>query len=121
MSGLNVTKEQFLNSLLLNPKKFNKYIYDQMKINSTLRWGFSHGMYVFGVDSPAEFVLKAKNYYLEEIPEKIQCPTLIIDVENEIFFKGQAKRLYNTLTCNKDYIFFTSEEGAGSHCQKEQN
>lgn len=118
ISGLNVTKEQLLNSLLLNPKKFNKYIYDQMKINSTLRWGLSHGMYVFGVDSPAEFVLKAKNYYLEELPEKIQCPTLIIDVENEIFFKGQAKHLYNTLTCNKDYIFFTSEEGAGSHCQE---
>ncbi len=113
----NTTRKDFFNSARLNPEKFNKYIYDQAKIDPQVRWGISHGMYVFGVKSPADYVLKAEDYYLEGVSEKIQCPTLVIDGENEGFFKGQAIPLYDALNCKKDYMFFTSEEGAAAHCQ----
>jgi hypothetical protein len=30
---------------------------------------------------------------------------------------GQAKKLYDALTCEKEYMLFTAEEGAGDPCQ----
>lgn len=113
----NISRNNFFKSSRLHPDEVNKAIYEQAKTNMEIRWGISHGMYVFGVDSPAEYCLKAENYYLKGIAEKIQCPTLVIDEENEGFFIGQAKPLYNELTCKKDYMLFTSDEGAEEHCQ----
>ena len=31
--------------------------------------------------------------------------------------RGQAKELYEALRCPKDYVLFTAEEGAASHCE----
>ena len=31
--------------------------------------------------------------------------------------KGEPQRLYDALTCPKEFILFTAEEGAGLHCQ----
>lgn len=77
----------------------------------------SHGMYVSHAKTPAEYLLKTENYYLKGIAEKIKCPTLVIDTENENFFPGQAKALYDELECRKDFMLFTKEEGAEEHCQ----
>ena len=45
------------------------------------------------------------------------CPTLVVESENEAFFRGQAMRLFEALKCPKDFMMFTEEEGAGEHCQ----
>ena len=82
-----------------------------------MKWSSSHGMYVFGVDSPAEFISKMGKFYLKGVAEKIQCPTLILDADDDKLLGGQAKPLYDVLTCKKDYILFSSEYGAGAHCQ----
>lgn len=81
-------------------------------------WALKHGMYVFGAKSLRDFFLKAKDYYLEGLAQQIQCPTLILDSENENNFPGQAKRLYELLQCPKDYLMFTKEQGAAEHCQQ---
>ncbi len=52
---------------------------------------------------------------MEDVAGKIQCPTLIMDVEEEKMFVGQARPLYDALTCEKSFLLFTSEEGAGLH------
>ena len=109
--------KNLINFASSNPDKFNKSMYDEMKVNSKARWAISHGMYVFGVKTPAELVLQGKKFCLEGIAEKIKCPTLIIDAENDGLLGGQAKPLYEKLTCKKDYIMFTSEDGAEFHCQ----
>lgn len=74
-------------------------------------------MWVHNVDSPAELIKQWANYNLEGISTKITCPTLVLDSENEAFSKGQAKILYDSLTCPKDYHLFTAKDGAGEHCE----
>ena len=43
--------------------------------------------------------------------------TLVVDVESENSFPGEARKLYDALTCPKTWLYFTEEEGAGDHCQ----
>lgn len=113
----NITREDLLKSINLNPEKINNETYDSAKTNTSMKWSSSHGMYVFGVDSPAEFISKMGKFYLKGVAEKIQCPTLILDADDDKLLGGQAKPLYDVLTCKKDYILFSSEYGAGAHCQ----
>ena len=51
------------------------------------------------------------------IAERIRCPTLVCDAEADLFFKGQPQQLYEHLTCKKTLMSFSSEDGAGAHCE----
>lgn len=115
--GTDITRDELVYFAHSNPDKFNKDMDNAMKADSKARWAISHGMYVFGVNSPAELVLKGGKLYLKGIEEKIQCPTLVLDAENDGLLEGQAKPLYEKLKCKKEYMMFTSEEGAELHCQ----
>ncbi|MFJ1709460.1 alpha/beta fold hydrolase [Kitasatospora sp. NPDC088346] len=85
--------------------------------NATARWAFNHGMYVMGVDTPRAFGAAYLDHTLADgIAEKIQCPTLVCDAEEDEFFKGQPAQLYDHLTCPKTLMHFTVAEGAGAHC-----
>lgn len=116
-SIFNIPREEFLNFALSDSEKFNKAVKEKMELNSKAKWSFSHGMYVFGVNTPAEFILKVGDFYMKGLAEKIQCSTLIVDSENDKLLGDQARQLYEELTCYKDFILFTAEEGAESHCQ----
>ncbi|MEV7174437.1 alpha/beta fold hydrolase [Streptomyces sp. NPDC093224] len=81
------------------------------------RWAINHGMYVMGVDTPRAFNASYLDYTLADgIAERIQCPTLVCDAEEDMFFQGQPEQLYDHLTCPKTFMEFTTEEGAGAHC-----
>ncbi|MFJ3913686.1 alpha/beta hydrolase family protein [Streptomyces vinaceus] len=81
------------------------------------RWAINHGMYVMGVATPRAFNASYLDYTLAGgIAERIQCPTLVCDAEEDMFFKGQPEQLYEHLTCPKTLMVFTTEEGAGAHC-----
>ena len=47
----------------------------------------------------------------------IRCPTLVCDAQDDLFFKGQPQQLYDHLKCPRTLIRFTTEEGAGFHCE----
>lgn len=83
-----------------------------------LDWAIKHGMYVLGAKSIKDFLMKSKEYYLDGIAQKIKCPTFVTDSEHEKNFPGQAKKLYKSLVCPKDYLLFTKEQGAAEHCQQ---
>lgn len=100
-----------------DPDKFNENFEKIAKANPSLKWACENGMYVFGVDTPTEVILKLKDFSMEGVAEKIQCPTLILEAEEDKISVGQAKRLYDALTCEKTFMLFTSEEGAGKHCE----
>ncbi|MGY5101519.1 alpha/beta hydrolase family protein [Streptomyces sp. 900105245] len=81
------------------------------------RWAINHGMYVMGVDTPRAFNASYLDYTLQDgTAERIQCPTLVCDAEEDMFFKGQPEQLYDHLTCPRTLMTFTAEEGAGAHC-----
>jgi hypothetical protein len=81
------------------------------------RWGQENGMYTFQAATPVEFVRKALEYDLTPVASQVRCPTLVVDVESENSFPGEARKLYDALTCPKTWLYFTEEEGAGDHCQ----
>ncbi len=42
---------------------------------------------------------------------------LVTDPENEQFWPGQPRRLYEALGCPKELVCFTAVECADSHCE----
>lgn len=87
-----------------------------MGLVTGVRWGYSHGMWVFGVSSPFDLLRKTLDYTLKGTIEKIRCPTLVLEAEKDDSFPGQPKQVYNALKCPKSYILFTKEEGGEDHC-----
>lgn len=73
-------------------------------------------MFVHGIESPSQLLEEWKNYHLSEVVDKISCPTLVCDSENEPFSTGQAQTFFDALHCPKKYHLFTSTKGAGEHC-----
>jgi len=89
-----------------------------MKASPTARWSFIHGMYSFGAPTPSAYLHATLAYTLKDgIAERIRCPTLVCDAEADLFFKGQPQQLYDHLTCKKTLMSFSSEDGAGAHCE----
>jgi hypothetical protein len=83
----------------------------------TARWAVHHGMWAMGAKSPREFLAKYLDYSLANgIAEKIRCPTLVCDAEQDMFFDGQPKLLFDHLTCEKTFMRFTDADDAGAHC-----
>jgi len=89
-----------------------------MKVSPTARWSLIHGMYSFGAATPSAYLHAALAYNLKDgVAERIRCPTLVCDAQDDLFFKGQPQQLYDHLTCRKTLMSFSDEDGAGSHCE----
>jgi len=89
-----------------------------MKASPTANWGITHGMFAMGAATPRAYLAATLAYNLRDgVAEKIACPTLVCEAEDDIFFKGQARELFDHLTCPKTWMHFTRDEGAGAHCQ----
>jgi dienelactone hydrolase len=85
--------------------------------NPTTRWAAAQAAYVMGVRSSDDMFRVAAEYALDKgVAERITCPTLVCDAENDLFFAGQPQQLYDHLTCEKTLLHFTAAEGAGAHC-----
>jgi len=84
--------------------------------HTTAGWGLRRGMWVHGVDSPLDYVKLTRDYTLEGRAERIRCPTLVCSAENDDI-GVTARKLYDALSCEKDFIAFTAKEGAGEHCE----
>ena len=99
---------------------FNKIIRKRMKTDLLVNWGVNHGMYVFGVNSPFEYMEKVRLFSTAEISEKITQDVLIMTgskdhfIPLEMFYKQiEALKNVRSLTAR----MFTEKENAASHCQ----
>jgi pimeloyl-ACP methyl ester carboxylesterase len=54
-------------------------------------------------------------YSLEGRAEQIRCPTLVTEGEGD--FASQSRKLFEALTCEKEFHAFSAREGAGGHCE----
>lgn len=117
--GEGVDRETYFAAVESVPdEQVNEMSKQMMENNSQMNWATKHGCYVFGAKSPKDFILKSRDYYMGGLAEKITCPTLIADSSCENNFPGQAKKLYDALSCPKDYILFSEDNGAQEHCQE---
>jgi hypothetical protein len=97
--------------------KFDRDMEWGTKFSKSLRFTLRFRMRPYGTDSPYEVYKMVEEYTLDGLADKIQCPTLITDPENEQFWPGQSRRLYDALTCPKELVQFTAAEGADLHCE----
>lgn len=95
----------------------DQWILNQMKTSPATRWLFDHAMMTFGATSPSAWMRMTRPYTMKGLAGKITCPTLIIDSEGDKDVPGQAKQLFDALTCPKQFLLFTAADGAEEHCQ----
>jgi pimeloyl-ACP methyl ester carboxylesterase len=106
LRGLFLRKSRLVNGLLAVA----------MRTDPAKRWALTNGMWTGGFASPAAYFQANRRYTLAGVAEKIRCPTLVADAENDHFFHD-ARAVYEALTCPKQYARFTAEQGAEEHCQ----
>ena len=83
-----------------------------------LRWSAGNARWTFGATSAAQALRDMRAYTMEGLADRITCPTLVLDPENDQFFRGEPRRIFDALRCPKELITFTAAEGAGEHCQE---
>jgi len=72
----------------------------------------------YGTTSYYEAYVKARAQSLDAATAaQIRCPTLVLDPDHEQFWPEQSQQLYDALTCEKQLVRFTEEEGADWHCE----
>lgn len=116
---------QLFNLLEADPEAFNVAVEsfvgqppaDADGLMSSASWWFKATMWKHGAESPADLMNQLKEFNNEGIVDQISCHTLIMDGEAEEFSAGQAKKLYDALSCPKDYMLFTAEDTGLVHCQ----
>jgi hypothetical protein len=90
--------------------------FNKLQENTTQRFILGRGMWVHGATTPWEYFKMFQAYSLADVAENIQCPTFVAEAENDRR-RGGGKDLYNALRCPKEYVLFTTSEGAGEHCE----
>jgi hypothetical protein len=58
-----------------------------------------------------------REYHVRDVITQIRCPMFIADPDDEQFWPGQSKEVYEALVCPKTIVRFTREEGASWHCE----
>ena len=97
---------------------FDRRLDELIKTSPVAAWALTHGMFVTDTSSPRAYVAATLEYHLRNgLAEQISCPALVLDAEEDMFFKGQPEELCEHLTCPKTFMRFTAAEGAGAHCQ----
>lgn len=76
-----------------------------------------------GVNNFKEGLKILEDFTIEGLEKDIHCPTLVLYSEGEgKEFENQAKNFYEKISSTEKRIrCFTNSEGAGSHCQTENN
>ncbi|MGM4909944.1 alpha/beta hydrolase family protein [Rhizobium sp. 768_B6_N1_8] len=88
-----------------------------IRSNPVLNWKVvQRGFWVHGVDSLSAFLASAELFTMRGHAERIQCPTLITQAEND-GLAADAGFFFDTLRCPKTLIRFTAAEGADGHCE----
>jgi pimeloyl-ACP methyl ester carboxylesterase len=82
------------------------------------RWAVRNGLWTFGVTDADALVKATEAYTMAGIADRVTCPTLVLEAENDQFFKGQPERIFAELTCPKELIAFREDEGGGEHCHE---
>lgn len=72
----------------------------------------------YGVTSLSAAYLAARKMTLDpQTAAQIECPTLVLEPDNEQFWPGQSQQLYDALTCRRELVRFTVAEGSDWHCE----
>ena len=88
-----------------------------MENNTGMHWAMTQGIWSFATSNIAEFLTETKRYTMDGIAGQIQCPCLVMEAAEDMFFRGQPQQIYDALKAPKQLFQFSSEDGAENHCQ----
>ena len=100
-----------------DPKTFNAVMAEFSKVAPQMQWAITDEMWKHGAKTPAELVVKLKEFNNEPIVDRVTSRVLVMDGEAEAWSVGQAKPLYDALKSPKDYMLFTAEDTGLVHTQ----
>lgn len=101
-------------------EKFNRNMDWGTRFSSTNRGSLAFRMRPYGKETPFDVYTALADYTLDGVAERIECPILITDPENEQFWPGESRRLFDAVATPADrkaLVAFTEAEGADSHCE----
>jgi hypothetical protein len=100
-------------------EKFDRDVDWTLKISPSTRSLLALRMRPYGVSAPYDFFSLARDYALtDQVIAQISTPVLVTDPDNEQFWPGQSRELFEKLPGEtKAIIAFTQEDGADSHCE----
>jgi alpha-beta hydrolase superfamily lysophospholipase len=87
----------------------------RMARQPTAGWALRRGMLTHGRATAWDYFVDAARYEQTDIIGNISCPTLVCDAEHDDI-SAFSKTFFDLLRCEKDYLRFTADEGAGEHC-----
>jgi hypothetical protein len=71
----------------------------------------------YGESDPFDLFIELRKYQVRDVVGKITTPLPILNPDDEQFFPGQPKELYDLLAGEKAIIGFSQAQGANFHCQ----
>jgi len=98
-----------------DPDQFNAQIAELMAQVPFWDWGIRDMMWKFGSKSPAHWMAQMEDHYIRDIVSEIDCKMLIMDGPVDDW--TQAREMYDSLKCEKDFIQFSAEDTGLLHCQ----
>ncbi|TSC32847.1 S9 family peptidase [Corallococcus sp. Z5C101001] len=101
-----------------DPRAFDAAMAQLMSQVFLYRWYMKDSMCKHGASSPSDLLFKLREFNNEPVVHRIHCRTLVMDGTAEAFSQGQARLLFDSLSCPKDYLLFTAEDTGLLHCQE---
>lgn len=100
-------------------KQFDRNMHIGEMISKETRAALAFRGEPYGMQSESRYDLykTVLEYRLGDEVAQITTPLLITDPEDEQFWPGQSKQLYDLLPGEKELAHFTVAEGAGRHCE----
>lgn len=90
--------------------------FNQAMIATPRAHGFSFRARSYGpFRTPYDLFRTLARYRLTDVVERIRTPMLICDPDDEKWFVGQPRELYDALTCEKELVRFSRTDGANHH------
>jgi hypothetical protein len=71
----------------------------------------------YGITDLFDLFSEVRKYQVRDVAARIATPLLVLDPDDEQFFPGQPRQLYELLPGEKDIIAFSQAQGANFHCQ----
>ena len=87
----------------------------QMRFSPNRAEFFNSRMATHGLHTVADYFAELRRYDMVAVASQIQCPTLIIEAEND-FAGGSSGVLRDAMTAPVDVIGLTAAQGADGHC-----
>ncbi|RJP35689.1 MAG: dipeptidyl aminopeptidase [Actinobacteria bacterium] len=100
-------KEEFDNMMTEGLKYMDK------AMRQTVEWR----MKPYGTESFYEWIKMSRQYNARDVIGQIECPMFVADPDDEQFWPGQPREVYDALNCPKTIVRFAREEGANWHCE----